>query len=181
MQEISVQSTLFMEGEMAYSAMAVANAFVSRAKAGELRNLTPMKLQKLLFFAQSWHLARNDEPLVDEFFCRWQYGPVIPSLYHEFKEYGAAAISTYGGHIVERNGEMVKVRPIVSDSDVATWELIDEIISIYGAYSGSQLSAITHEKGSAWAETGTPDGDPISNADLAHYIANNSHYHAHAA
>src|SRR5437667_252720 len=62
---------------MAYSAMAVANAFIKRAKEKQLRDLSPMKLQKLLFFAQSWYLARNDEPLIDDFFCRWQYGPVV--------------------------------------------------------------------------------------------------------
>jgi|SRR5471030_354218 len=167
---------------MAYSTMAVANALVSRAKTGRLKQLTPMKLQKLLFFAQSWHLARNDgDPLIDDFFCRWQYGPVIPSLYHEFKEYGASPISGYGGHIVERDGEVVRVRPIVGESDTDTWALIDEIIQVYGPYSGSQLSAITHEPGSAWSESGAVNGDPISNADLARYIRNNQHFHAEAA
>lgn len=34
---------------MAYSAAAVANAFIEKALKGELKNLTPMKLQKLLF------------------------------------------------------------------------------------------------------------------------------------
>jgi uncharacterized phage-associated protein len=166
---------------MAYSTMAVANAFVRRAKTGKLRNLTPMKLQKLLFFAQSWNLARNDEPLIDEFFCRWQYGPVVPSLYHEFKEYGAETISGYGGHIIERNGDMVRVHPIVGDSDADTWTLIDEIIRIYGAYSGSQLSAITHEPGSAWKESGDVDGEPISNKYLSQCIKRSSHFHAEAA
>ena len=38
---------------MAYSALAVANAFIERAKEGKLSGLTPMKLQKLLFYTQS--------------------------------------------------------------------------------------------------------------------------------
>jgi uncharacterized phage-associated protein len=166
---------------MAYSAMAVANAFVRRAKAGRVRNLSPMKLQKLLFFAQSWSLARTDEPLFDEFFCRWQYGPVVPSLYHEFKEYGSQPITAYGGHIVERQGEMVRVQPIVGESDTDTWELIDEIIRVYGAFSGSQLSAITHEEGSAWSESGDVDGGPIPNAVLRDHIKNNRHFPIEAA
>jgi uncharacterized phage-associated protein len=170
-----------MGDNMAYSAMAVANAFVKRAKAGQLGNLSPMKLQKLLFFAQSWHLARNHEPLIDEFFCRWQYGPVVASLYHEFKEYGAGVISAYGGHIIEKEGDVVKIRPVVDDSDTDTWELIDDIIRVYGPYSGSQLSAITHEPGSAWHESGEVDGGPIPNADLARYIHNNKHFHAETA
>lgn len=166
---------------MAYSAMAVANAFVRRAKAGKLPNLSPMKLQKLLFFAQSWCLARTEEPIFDEFFSRWQYGPVVPSLYHEFKEYGANTISGYGGHLVEKDGNLIRVRPVVSESDTDTWGLIDEIIQVYGAYSGPQLSAITHESGSAWKETGEVGGEPITNAALGQYIRNNRHFCAEEA
>lgn len=165
---------------MAYSAMAVANALVKRAKDCQLRDLSPMKLQKLMFYVQSWHMARKGRPLIDDFFCRWQYGPVIPSLYHEFKEYGSTAISAYGGHIVEEDGALVKRRPIVGDGDVATWRLIDEVIAKYGAYSGSQLSAMTHEEGSAWQVSGPVDGDPISNAQLAECIRNDKRFDAGA-
>lgn len=161
---------------MAYSAMAVANAFIKRAQEGKLNGLTPMKLQKLLFFAQSWCLARGEEPLMDDVFCRWQYGPVIPSLYHEFKEYGANPITARGGHIVSRGDKLVKVTPYVGEDDTESWALIDEIIKVYGDYTGSQLSAITHEDDSAWARTGGADGGPIENADLARYIHDNPHF-----
>lgn len=166
---------------MAYTAMAVANAFIKLSKAGRVSNLSPMKLQKLLFFAQSWSLARNGEPLIDEFFCRWQYGPVIISLYHEFKEYGAGIVSAYGGHIIEKQGNLIKMRPIVGDSDTVTWKLIEDIVRVYGAYSGPQLSAITHEDGSAWKESGAVDGGPILNADLKRCIHSNKHFHTRVA
>lgn len=52
---------------MAYSATAVANAFIEKATKGELSELTPMKLQKLLFYVQSWHLRLYNEPLIDDF------------------------------------------------------------------------------------------------------------------
>lgn len=60
---------------MTYSAMAVANAFIKRAKEGVLPELTAMKLQKLLYLLQSCHLARTKTPLLDDHFVRWQYGP----------------------------------------------------------------------------------------------------------
>jgi len=44
-----------------------------------------MKLQKLVYYAHGWHLALNNEPLIDEQVECWQYGPVISSLFHEFK------------------------------------------------------------------------------------------------
>jgi uncharacterized phage-associated protein len=166
---------------MAYSAMAVANAFISRAKEGKLPALTPMKLQKLLYFAQSWSLAQEGEALFDDFFCRWKYGPVIPSLYHDFKEYGANAITGQGGHFVEREGKLLRVTPYVGEDDRETWSLIDDIIRVYGEYSGAQLSAITHQPDSAWTVTGGADGGVIANQDLEHCIHLNPHYHAEAA
>lgn len=142
---------------MAYSAMAVANAFIKRAKDGLINDLTPMKLQKMIYFAQGWYLAYYQENLIDDFFVRWKYGPVVTSLYHEFKEYGAQPISGYGGHIIEENGLYVHKRPIVNKDDVDAWGVIDEIIRVYGKFSGVELSVMTHRQGSAWAlkEEGT--------------------------
>lgn len=150
---------------MAYSAMAVANTFIRRMKENRLADLTPMKLQKLLYFAQGWHLEHYRVPLIDDFFARWTYGPVIPSLYHDFKEYGAGQIADYGGHIVLEGGSYVKKRPIVPDEDVSTWQLVDAIINTYGGFNGPQLSALTHLPGTAWSINGS-DGSVITNDEL---------------
>lgn len=155
---------------MAYSAMAVANAFIQRAKEGRLRDLTPMKLQKLLYYAQSWSLALHRKPLMDDFFARWTYGPVIPSLYHEFKDYGAREILDYGGHIVVEEGELTRKRPIVGTRDEATWALVDRIIKVYGRYSGAELSSMTHAPNSAWSGSGEVDGGPIPNDLMAQCV-----------
>jgi uncharacterized phage-associated protein len=50
--------------KIAYSAMVVANAFIECSLEGGLNNLKPMKLQKKIFYAQSWHLALKKDPLV---------------------------------------------------------------------------------------------------------------------
>lgn len=47
-----------------------------------------MKLQRLLYYAQAWHLGQYDEPLFDEKFEAWSTGPVIPSIYWRFKPFG---------------------------------------------------------------------------------------------
>lgn len=150
---------------MAYSAMAVANAFIKRKKEGVLPDLTPMKLQKLLYFAQAHYLRHYRSPLIDDFFARWTYGPVIPSLYHEFKEYGAGQIADFGGHIVLENGSYARKRPIIADEDVQGWAIVDAIVSSYGKFSGPQLSSITHQPGTPWS-IGGGDGTPITNDQL---------------
>jgi uncharacterized phage-associated protein len=53
---------------------------------GEL--LTNLKLQKLLYYAQAWHLAFYDEPLFDEEFRAWKHGPVLPTQYRRYRHTG---------------------------------------------------------------------------------------------
>ncbi|MDR1104784.1 MAG: DUF4065 domain-containing protein [Treponema sp.] len=48
-----------------------------------------LKLQKLLYYSQAVHLTLNDRaPLFPEPIEAWDYGPVVPSVYHEYKSYG---------------------------------------------------------------------------------------------
>ena len=51
--------------------------------------MTNLRLQKLLYFAQGWHLARFGRPLFDASIEAWPYGPVVPEVYRAYKEYGA--------------------------------------------------------------------------------------------
>jgi len=157
-----------------YSALAVANAFIKRSREGQLAKLTPMKLQKLLFFTQSWHLKINKAPLFDDLFARWQYGPVIPSIYHEFKSYGAEIIKDYGKTIVKDDdrdfGFKVIIPEIDWEGDKNTVIFIDKIIEVYGGYTGWALSVMTHETGTAWQISGNPDGGPIPFKDMAEHI-----------
>lgn len=157
---------------MAYSALAVANAFIERAKKGEIPALTPMKLQKLLFFAQSWHLKvkGKSSPLFDDNFARWKYGPVIPSLYHELKSYGSKPINSLLSNIdFDDDGDLIIVTPSIPKSDAIACELINKIVAKYGKLTGTQLSNLTHEKGTAWA-AGPADGSPITWDQMADMI-----------
>lgn len=160
---------------MAYSALAVANAFIRRAKEGKLDQLTPMKLQKLLFYVQSWYFKTRGKPLFDDNFSRWTHGPVIPSIYHEFKMYGSGVIQepqAMLAPIPNGNGNLNLqiVVPDIDQSDVDAVAFIDETIRVYGQYSGWQLSVMTHQKGTAWEKGGGPDGGAMSLADMANYI-----------
>ncbi|MEQ5738547.1 Panacea domain-containing protein [Providencia rettgeri] len=157
---------------MAYSAVAVANAFIQRAMDGKIPALTNMKLQKLMFYAQSWNLRLLDEPLIDDFFAKWQHGPVIPSLYHEVKGYGGNVITSKIKGFAMFDREMKPVEPIVPANDVNANKLIDKIVSIYGELDGFQLSALTHQPNTAWSKTKV-SGSVITNELLRSCISNN--------
>lgn len=154
---------------MAYQTIAVANAFIEKAKCGQIPDLTPMKLQKLVFYAQSWHLKLYQEPLVDDFFAKWPYGPVIPSLYHEVKRYGSNEITNLIGNVEWKGNDMAIVTPTIPQSDKKTIALIDKICDVYGPLRGTQLSYLTHQAGTAWSLT-NDEGAVISNDLMAETI-----------
>ena len=55
-------------------------------------NLSNLKLQKLVYYAQGFYLAIHDRPLFDDAICAWEHGPVVPSLYRRYKKYGSGGI-----------------------------------------------------------------------------------------
>ncbi len=133
-----------------YSAIAVANYFLDVAKR-DSEALTPMKLQKLVYIAHGWYWGLHDEALISEPVEAWQWGPVFPSLYHAFKQYGREPITEKG-----TEGGMMPDPP-----DETTCEFINEVWGIYQPYTGVQLANLTHEIGSPWETTVAPHKDFI--------------------
>ncbi|HSW94311.1 MAG TPA: type II toxin-antitoxin system antitoxin SocA domain-containing protein [Gammaproteobacteria bacterium] len=91
--------------------------------------LTNLKLQKLLYYAQGWHLALYDKPLFDSPIEAWVHGPVAPDFYHEYKKYKHQPITKQ------------QTKP---DLDKIISEHLEEVINEYGSYSAFQLENLTH-------------------------------------
>jgi len=139
---------------MAYSALAVANAFIElgREEGSGCEPITPMKLQKLLYYANAWHLFLKGKPLINESFEKWKFGPVVPSVYYEFRGAGASVIKALGTRISERDGTKL-IAPIVQREDKYVWKLLAQINRKYGNMDGVALSALSHRPDGAWAKT----------------------------
>src|ERR1035437_5552959 len=73
----------------------VAKYFISsfQKKKKEISNL---KLQKLLYYAQAWHLALYDAPLFDDKIEAWVHGPVVPGVFREYKRFVWNPLSVHG-------------------------------------------------------------------------------------
>lgn len=95
--------------------------------------ISNMKLQKLLYYVQGFHLAAFDEPLFADEIRAWTYGPVIVDVYHEYKEHGALAIP--------RPADFEGL-----DVDGEAKDLIDDVLNTYGEYSASSLMLFTHRE-----------------------------------
>ena len=54
--------------------------------------ISNLKLHKLLYYAQAWYLVNFEMPLFDDSIEAWDFGPVIPDVYHEYKRFGCNPI-----------------------------------------------------------------------------------------
>ncbi|GDX35881.1 hypothetical protein LBMAG18_03920 [Alphaproteobacteria bacterium] len=136
-----------------YSSAHIANYFLWRAWREEVQ-ITPMKLIKLVYIAYGWNLVINQNKLFNEKILAWDYGPVIPSIFHEFKRFGKDPI-TKGNYATDgdchsETGELLSV-PIVSGDDNEVLKVLNAEWEIYKFKDGLELSKITHEEGSAWS------------------------------
>jgi uncharacterized phage-associated protein len=145
---------------MPFSATAVANDFLKIASEnGEV--LTSMKLQKLVFFAHGWHLALAGGPLIFNRIEAWDYGPVIPDLYQDFKKYGNGPISEPARKFVFSDKKMYLTVPSLEDSPAnsereGAQKVIERVWYLYGAFTASRLSNATHAAGTPWEQVYKP-------------------------
>lgn len=129
---------------MAYPVAQIANQLLlySADTDGEL--MTNMKLQKMLYYQQGFHLAYFNTPLFDEDIEAWMYGPVVPSIYDKYKAKG-------------RNGIEPDRTMEFSFEQKNEYALFNEVCKVYGAYSAIGLMNMTHEE-MPWKSTPTGEG-----------------------
>jgi uncharacterized phage-associated protein len=129
------------------SPKSIANFMIDLAN-NEGQSLDPMKLQKLVYYAHGWYAGYSGQPLIDEEIEAWPYGPVIPSLYDEFKRFGSGRIT--GKATVFSEGRLCEVPP-PGDPNIRSF--LQNVWRSYGRYTGMALSEMTHAQGSPWDVT----------------------------
>lgn len=136
-----------MPKDITYLPSNIANYFLWRADKAAVKDITSMKLIKLVYFAYAWHLAFFDKKLFHERIEAWRYGPVVPSVYHEFKKFKNLPIDDYAVEFCWTKEELIY--PFIARTDDKIIGLLEMIWHFYGNKSGAHLSQITHE-GHAW-------------------------------
>lgn len=101
--------------------------------------ISNLKLQKLLYYAQGCFLAVTDQPLFNDAIVAWQHGPVVESVYYQYKKNGAEGI------------------PFDADFDFSDFtddenDLLTQVYNIFGQYSAWKLRNMTHNE-TPWQET----------------------------
>ncbi len=100
--------------------------------------LNNLKLHKLLYYVQAWHLAFYDEILFDGKFQAWIHGPVNREIYDRFKE----TKSLYSD--VDQN-DIRDSFDLDALSPDKTFH-IDKILEAYAKFTGTQLEEMSHQE-----------------------------------
>lgn len=101
-------------------------------------SLNLLKLQKLLYYVQAWHLALGAGVLFVGGFQAWVHGPANREIYDRFK-------ST---HMMFSDVRRDHIRPEFEETHLSEGARrhIDEILESYGDLSGTQLERMTHDE-----------------------------------
>lgn len=129
----------------------VINFYLSKSE------MSPKKLQKILYYAYSWHLTLMNENkdelsnrLFGERFEAWVHGPVIREVYDMYRGNGYQSIKRY------------TKKPPSFDED--TNDILNQVWEVYGEYNGNQLESISHQE-SPWINA--RDGcQPLDRCDV---------------
>lgn len=101
--------------------------------------ITNMKLQKLVYYAQGYHVAKYNDVLFNDEIKAWPHGPVCPRVYEFYRGYGANPIEC----------------PIEFDTTIFSkyqLQTLTDVWNCYSQYSAIGLRNLTHEE-PPWKET----------------------------
>ncbi|MFC6040541.1 type II toxin-antitoxin system antitoxin SocA domain-containing protein [Paenisporosarcina macmurdoensis] len=94
--------------------------------------ITPLALQKLLYYSQAFNYTINKEFLFEDDCEAWVHGPVYKTIYEKYKGYGYNPI--------EEELNVYNFRLLTNDEK----NLLDSIVNNFGCYSGKVLEDMTH-------------------------------------
>jgi uncharacterized phage-associated protein len=155
---------------MEYPALVIANEIIKLANSEKI-DISPMKLQKILYLANGIYVKKTGEKLIKDKFEPWDYGPVVRSVYATYRECG-------GNNIKEPVDELISVggyNLASSSSFLVDDEALGVIKEAWNAaknLNAFTLSAWSHNKNSPWdkAYNANPKPPYISDEDIREYF-----------
>ena len=116
------------------SALAIAEKIIAKTNTECGDTISNLKLQKLLYYMQGYHLAFFDTELFSEDIVAWQYGPVVEVVYGYYQQYGKNAIN-----VPENNDNIICLADEQED-------LFNSVYKEYNKFSAIELMDMTHDE-----------------------------------
>jgi uncharacterized phage-associated protein len=137
------------------------------------RAITNLALQKIVYFCHVWSLIELGRPLIRHKFEAWEFGPVLPYLYREFRNYDRLPIVDRATQLDPTDG---KHRVVAYDFDPETDSLLHKIAGFYSQLRAGDLVELSHAQGgpwySVWNHGGTVDpGMKIDDAKIVEFYS----------
>ena len=133
---------------MTHDGRAIANFVLDYCDA-KGRPVTNLALQKIVYFCHVWSLVKFERPLVKHKFEAWDFGPVLPYLYREFKKFDRLPVRARATQISPVDGNS---RIVEYSFDPQTIELLQEIVEFYSRMRAGDLVELSHAAGGPWYE-----------------------------
>ena len=102
--------------------------------------MSHLKLQKLLYYCEAYHLAYFEESIINEDFEAWVHGPVCREVYNSLK--GNSVLYTDLGFNGNYNPEG-ELQQVLSSNQ---FELLSDVLSELSNWSGLELENATHNE-----------------------------------
>lgn len=139
----------------------------------KLEEVTPLMLQKLLYFIQGVYSALYGKPIFEEDCRAWVHGPVYPEVYELLRDFKYNPIDDARFALLEGTAEALTEEEK---------NVIDLVVNTFGMYGGKVLERITHNE-DPWKEARRGYGDSIPSSELLpkdrimrYYVAINQKY-----
>ena len=139
-----------MQDSAIYEPSHIANYFLKKAHAEDI-DVTQLKLLKLVYIGYGWVQAILDRPLFEDDIEAWPHGPVVPSLYNEFKHFGRKPITSLATEFDLDSLELEV--PEIATADKNANLVLGKVWDVYYRYSASALRNKTHEANTPWTIT----------------------------
>lgn len=121
--------------------------------------ISNLKLQKILYFIQAYFLiSETGKPCFLDKIEAWDFGPVIPKAYHEYKQYGSGDIPFISSYFVFEKNDIWSVKRVKYDNDIIQKKdkvSIEQVIDKFSKYSATDLVTLTHMQ-SPWLDAYVP-------------------------
>lgn len=157
---------------MTYDGRAVANFVLDQTDAEGVA-VSPLALQKIVYFCHVWALVDLERPLIRHSFEAWEHGPVLQYLYREFKCAASDPIHFRARRLNPLTGFS---ETVPYEFDPAIFELLGRVIGFYSRLTPSVLVELTHAQGSPWHKVWYHGGNinpgmKIENGDIRRFYA----------
>jgi len=138
--------------------------------------ISNLKLQKILYFIQAQFLVSENEVCFSDAIEAWDFGPVVPRAYREYKQFGAMNIPMIYSYFKTDPKNFWNVEEISFDENVIKQHdrnIISYVVNAFANYSATVLVELTHKQ-DPWKNAYSPGNNlTITHDEIKRYFNDN--------